>query len=270
MATDTSTPCAVAPRRSLLVVAHPGHELRLYGWMTVARPEVLVLTDGSGSIAQPRVASSRRVLASAGATAGSLFGQYSDQDVYRAMLDTDHAFFAGIEAVIAARLASGDHDAVVADPFEGYNPTHDLCRLLVNVALERVWRQSGRLLRSYDYALTGPLPSCPSDLPSQNMSIDLSGAALATKVEAARHYPELQWEIEQAIAREGMQALACEQLRSLQGDRLRLVPPSLPPHYEVHGEKRRAAGIYTEVIRYEQHFLPIARGLVETLPGLPR
>ena len=40
-----STPEAVG--RTALFVAHPGHELRIYGWLERARPQVHVLTDGS-------------------------------------------------------------------------------------------------------------------------------------------------------------------------------------------------------------------------------
>ena len=35
-------------RKAALIVAHPGHELRVHHWMELARPLVLVLTDGSG------------------------------------------------------------------------------------------------------------------------------------------------------------------------------------------------------------------------------
>src|SRR5207253_5484219 len=41
---------AVAPAlpggRAALVIAHPGHELRVYHWLRLARPSVFILTDG--------------------------------------------------------------------------------------------------------------------------------------------------------------------------------------------------------------------------------
>ena len=43
-------------RGNLLVIAHPGHELRLYGWIAQTKPLVCILTDGSGSDDQPRLA----------------------------------------------------------------------------------------------------------------------------------------------------------------------------------------------------------------------
>src|SRR5437879_291791 len=48
-----------------LVICHPGHELKLFGWMTRARPVVHVLTDGSGSSKRSRLKSTERVLESA-------------------------------------------------------------------------------------------------------------------------------------------------------------------------------------------------------------
>lgn len=36
----------ISSGRAALVVAHPGHELRVYGWLEQARPRVFVLTDG--------------------------------------------------------------------------------------------------------------------------------------------------------------------------------------------------------------------------------
>lgn len=39
----TSTP--MSGNRLLLVIAHPGHELRLLGWMHKTHPLVAILTD---------------------------------------------------------------------------------------------------------------------------------------------------------------------------------------------------------------------------------
>lgn len=256
------------PPRSLLVVAHPGHELRLYGWMTQNRPDVIVLTDGGGSIGQPRVASSRRLLDAVGATACSPFGAHSDQQFYAALLNADHGFFAHLETALADTLRGG-YDVVVADPFEGYNPTHDLCRLLVNVALERLRCEGRPRAANYEYALTAPLPTpTPPGDDLADVVVKLDGSALTAKIAAARGYPELQWEVDRALEREGMDAFAHEVLRPLCTTQLQLSPPTLPPHYEIYGEKKRADGVYAEVIRYEQHFVPVARQLVAALPPI--
>ncbi len=52
--------------RSLLVMGHPGHELRLYGWVGLARPLVCILTDGSGSDGVPRLEKTLEILRATG------------------------------------------------------------------------------------------------------------------------------------------------------------------------------------------------------------
>jgi hypothetical protein len=39
-------PSALPDGKAALVVAHPGHELRVFHWLRLARPCVFVLTDG--------------------------------------------------------------------------------------------------------------------------------------------------------------------------------------------------------------------------------
>src|SRR5687767_773396 len=80
-------------QRAMLVIAHPGHELRVHGWLETARPRVWVLTDGSGRTQQSRIDSTTRVLESTGAVRGSVYGQMSDADVYNAVLSHDHRRF---------------------------------------------------------------------------------------------------------------------------------------------------------------------------------
>ena len=53
--------------RPALIIAHPGHELRVHHWLEKTRPLMLVLTDGSGRTAQSRLASTTRILEQAGA-----------------------------------------------------------------------------------------------------------------------------------------------------------------------------------------------------------
>src|SRR5690349_728405 len=75
---------------ALLVVGHPGHELRVYGWMAKLRPDVVILTDGSGHTEHARTESSRRLVREVGASATHLFGTLRDADVYRAL--REHRF----------------------------------------------------------------------------------------------------------------------------------------------------------------------------------
>ncbi|TIW42048.1 MAG: hypothetical protein E5V61_24335, partial [Mesorhizobium sp.] len=74
-------------KKAALVVAHPGHELRVHHWMETAKPLVLVLTDGSGHLGVGRLDRTAEVLAGAGARpAAAFFGKMADRDLYRAIL----------------------------------------------------------------------------------------------------------------------------------------------------------------------------------------
>jgi len=94
--------------RSALLVAHPGHELLLHGWLRAARPRVCVLTDGSGRDGDSRLDATTRVLERADASSGPLYGRYPDRVIYEALLDGDTSFFVGLAQELAKSLAGDD------------------------------------------------------------------------------------------------------------------------------------------------------------------
>src|ERR1700733_13075391 len=49
-------------KRPAVFVGHPGHELRVLGWLAETRPRVHVLTDGSGASGCSRLPSTSRLL----------------------------------------------------------------------------------------------------------------------------------------------------------------------------------------------------------------
>src|ERR1700755_481943 len=78
-ASESSKLSPMTPLPAALVVAHPGHELRLYRWLEIARPLVCGVTDGSGS-GRARLQSSTEILDAIGCTAGSVMGAVSDRE----------------------------------------------------------------------------------------------------------------------------------------------------------------------------------------------
>ena len=138
-----------------LVIAHPGHELRVHGWMARTRPVVFVLTDGSGRTGRSRIESTTRVLAALGAARGAVYGRFSDREIYRALMERETARFVALASEIAAAFATLATAEVAGDALEGYNPTHDLCRHLIDAAVG-MSRASGREITNYDFPLTGP------------------------------------------------------------------------------------------------------------------
>ena len=57
-----------------LLVAHPGHELLLHGWISRTKPVVHVLTDGSAHSSRPRLARTAELLALHEISGGSPYG----------------------------------------------------------------------------------------------------------------------------------------------------------------------------------------------------
>jgi hypothetical protein len=252
--------------RPLLVVAHPGHELRLFGWLCDARPDVLVLTDGSGHSSRSRIEATDRILRLTGARAGSMFGDYTDREIYGALLEGAAAPFIEMTAAVVNVLRRGRHRTVVADPLEGYNPTHDLCRVIVNTAVNYVSRMSGKTIRNYEYALTGT-----ADMRGSTASIvmRLPPEVRERKIAAAIGYCELFAEVAAAVEREGRRAYDEEVLLEVATNRCAEAPERIPPFYETYGEQQCAAGRYANVIRYAEHFLPMARAVAESIESAP-
>jgi hypothetical protein len=251
--------------RPLLVVAHPGHELRLFGWLCEARPDVLVLTDGSGHSSRSRIEATHRMLRATGARAGSMFGDYTDRELYVALLEADAAPFIEMTAAVVSVLRRGQYRTVVADPLEGYNPTHDLCRVIVNTAINHVSRTSGRTIRNYEYALTGTVDMRGS---TESIVMRLPAQVRELKIAAASGYCELFAEVAAAVERDGRRAYDEEVLRQIAANRSGEALYRIPPFYETYGEQQCAAGRYANVIRYAEHFLPMARAVAESIESV--
>jgi hypothetical protein len=245
----------------VLVVAHPGHELRVHGWLEAARPLVCVLTDGSGSTGEGRIESTAGLLARTDARTGAVFGRMSDREVYAAILDGRAEEFIALADDLAALLVRHGADCVVGDAVEGYNPSHDLCRLVINTAVRMAASDRGAPLGCYDFLLVGSPADCPEALRGEAYWLRLDEDALARKLASARGYPELAGEVDAALARWGSAPFAIECLRPVDPGERYGWPEDEKPYYETYGEKRVAEGIYPRVLRFRDHVMPIADAL---------
>ena len=223
----------------LLLLAHPGHELRLFGWMEQERPLVCILTDGSGSVAPPRTALSLALLAACGAQAGPVLGWLPDRAWYAALLAGDATPFLAAADSIAAATPAGT--LVVADPVEGYNPMHDLAAAVA----DRVALLVGG--RRATYPLMQPQPG-PGGLA-------LDRAAQQRKLAAIAAYAPLAQEAA-ALLRADPAALAQEKVVPHRHDWP--AQPARRPEYESIGAGRSAAGVYARTITYAEHVRPMA------------
>jgi hypothetical protein len=247
-------------KNSALVIGHPGHELRVFHWLEIMRPAVFVITDGSGRYGCPRLPSTTRILDQAGASRGSFYGPITDGEAYRAILSHDFDLFGGMMHGLAQHLIEHGTSCVVGDAFEGYNPTHDACRLVIDAAVEMVYRTTGRAVENFEFALTGrPDDQGVSDA-NQIIRLELDDDAFARKMDVAQSYAELEAEVNDAIALNRLDAFRTECLRRI--PRAMPMPPANhKPYYEQYGERRVSSGHYRQVIRYREHLLPLAEAL---------
>lgn len=247
-------------RVSALVIAHPGHELRVHTWLERARPRVFVLTDGSGHAAHPRVESTAEILDRVGASRGSVFGRFSDRDAYQLILDQDLGRLQGLVEELSRHLVEAGADTVVSDAVEGFNPVHDLCFVIAEAAAGRASRRLDRPIRHFDFLLEAA-PDASVGQTGESVRFDLDDSAWRRKMDAAWAYEMLRPEVERAIAAHSSSAFRVEVLREVVCRDLEALV-SDPPYYESYGEERVAAGAYDRVLRFREHFLPLAEKLL--------
>jgi hypothetical protein len=242
--------------RPALVVGHPGHELKVFGWMSQQRPWVHVLTDGSGRHGISRIPSTAKLVAESGAKIGDVFGAVSDAAMYRALLEKNIPLFLGMLHSMAASLVRHEIDFVAGDASEGFNPTHDICRVLINGAVAQAERARGKAIANYEFCLTEGEEHCQERHDSRCMHLLLEDGLLHQKLDAAEGYAEMRDEVRQAIARRGREHFRIECLREVSTSATQK-HDSGKPYYETWGEQRVAQGQYESVIRFQEHMLPV-------------
>lgn len=243
----------IPSRNPLVLIAHPGHELLLYGWMLEARPRVCVLTDGSGHHAASRLHATKDLLDSVGATPGEIFGRFTDRQVYAALLEGRSDVVSALVDEMAEILVRHRIDAIVADAMEGFNPVHDLCRIIAGAACAL----AGGTIRRYEY----PLHAGPRVQAAHAIVYELDDAALAAKLAAAHQMSVAIGDIAEMLARFGEEAFRIEAFSEVPEWTTVGWPAGERPLYERFGEQRVADGRYDSVIRYIDHFQPLLDSL---------
>ena len=243
-----------------LVVAHPGHELRVFGWMEQVRPTVFVLTDGSGSTAHSRLDATADLLAATGARRGSMFGRFTDRGLYAALLEGRTDVLLDTAAELADALRDCRIEVVAGDAAEGYNPGHDVCRFIVDAAV-RLAADGAAPLRNLEFSLVGAPGAAPAGAADVDC-VELDPAALARKLAAAAAYDELRIEVDQAIARFGAAAFAREVLSPARTAEAVRAWDHEPPFYEQYGRRRVKDGAYRLALTWADHVRPVHEALL--------
>jgi len=229
-----------------LIVAHPGHELLLHGWISRNKPVVNVLTDGG-----TRLARTAELLRDLGARPGAIFGRLSDREAYAMILERNTALLFSLVEELAAELERDQPAIIVGDAAEGYNPVHDLCRLIAGAAIA----MAGVATKQYEYAVVNH----PHSFDAATIAIELDAHEYAAKLERARGQAAALTDIDELLSQHGADAYRREALcrvvdwTAIDGDE--------PPLYERYGEERVAARRYTQVIRRREHMLPLRDAL---------
>ena len=248
-------------RRAALLIAHPGHELRVFHWLEIARPLVCVLTDGSGHTNISRLSSTTQILDSTGSKAGPVYGKFTDPEIYAAILNGNFEAFVEVMHQLAESFTEQSIEYVVHDAVEGFNPSHDLCWHLAGATSLLASKASGRTIRMFDFPLTGRPDDCPSEIRDKSICIALHDEAVRRKLAAAEGYPELKAEVDVAREKFGDAPFAIECLRPAADAAPHLEDTDEVPFYEKHGEARTASGYYDDVIRRREHMLPLTQRL---------
>jgi hypothetical protein len=246
--------------REALVIGHPGHELRVDGWLTIARPLTFVVTDGSGATGVGRIASTEAILRDAGASRGSVFGALSDRAAYAAILSRDSSVWCALADALAREFVESDIASVAGDAWEGYNPVHDVCRLVIDAAVALASQRSGRAIVNWSFPLVGRPDLVPPGAETRVFVLD--DAAFERKMAKASRYceltPDVAWSLD-AYGRDAFRTEVLTRAETAGWDDTRFLHEK--PFYETHGETRVGEGKYRELIRYRDHVAPIAAEL---------
>jgi hypothetical protein len=267
--TETSrTPSDTLSPKAALIVAHPGHELRVFHWMENHQPLYFCLTDGSGREGQSRMGSTATLLERVGASQGTIFGRYTDREIYQFLLEGRHEVFAGLLKELAEGLIAADIRVVAGDAPEGANPTHDLCRYLIDGAVAVAERALAHRIANYEFVLDAPPNDCPPELRSSAVWVHLDEAALDRKLEAALAYTELRGETEEGLKYYGKKAFAIECLIPSTTSGAVEKFEHEAPAYERYGREGverfgKSFGKYEDVITFQKHVKPAVRVIEE-------
>jgi hypothetical protein len=249
--------------KAALIIGHPGHELRAFAFIKRYKPDVYILTDGSGSKNDSRLNQSIKVLDNIGAKFQDSLRVFKDKELYSLISGQNSSDIIDYKNSLKQLIVEKDYDMIIGDALEGFNPTHDICRYIINsIALETSTLDFSKNILNYDFLLD----SAPNILSEENnvggLSIRLSDEEFQMKFNAAMGYPELKFEVEYALEKFGKEAFSYECFRKVSNPDVISNWNTAKPYYEEFGEKRVAEGAYSNLITFEKHLKPIAKQLL--------
>jgi hypothetical protein len=245
-------------KKPLLIIGHPGHELRAFKFIKDYKPDAVIITDGSGSQHSSRIANSIKILDSLGSRCINLFNPFTDKEIYDFILNENIRAIGKIRDKILNEVLTQGYDLLIGDALEGFNPTHDLCRYIINSVVKNA-------IKNISYKLDS-VSSNKSNLISDESVFNffLSEKEFNEKYTAALNYPELQFELDKAIQLYGKDAFMNEEYEVVEDIEMISNWSTPYPFYENYGKEKVRDGIYQHSIEFEKHMKPIAMALLNT------
>lgn len=246
-------------KRIALCIGHPGHEIKVLAWLKKTSPFVSILTDGSGPNRPSRLESTRQLLEEMGCTFSTIFGSFSDRQVYELMLKNNSAPFLELAQRLVEEWKQHNVHVVAGDALEGFNTSHDVCRMLINAAVQKC-RASGWEMVNYEFPLE---KLTMGSIDERTKVIPLDEDLFTWKKEMiVQAYPELASEVQRVVDKYGEGPFRQETISLATDGGAGLEWTEVePPFYETYGSRQIAAGHYADLITYRQHLKPIAEDL---------
>lgn len=288
-----------------LCIAHPGHELRLHGFLEQAKPFVWILTDGSHRTGQDMMFDSVKIIDRATRNGRKMkvddlkndalkkIFKFSfpnnpeeqihlkDIQIYEQIIEQHTEFFISYIDFIASNLIKFNVDYLVADASEGTNVIHETNRMLANIAIDIVKQKTGKQILNYDFAIDKPYnekltPDC--------IHIKLDEEAIDRKLKSLLQFslaltdlkPNISLDYNLIIEMRKMpdgddqvkQLLKEINIDFLKNEYLRpyiFTEPAEKTPYEINGERAVEAGKYYKAITYKEYLLPIKEKILRSI-----
>ncbi len=247
-------------KKIALIIGHPGHELRIFRFLEIYQPRVTVLTDGSGNTGAPRTPNTIKILQQCGCSLSPIMGHFTDKEIYRIILTQDVAAVIALAENILADLIANDIDIIIGDAMEGFNPTHDLCRYLINILVPVYAKRKNTTIPNYDFLLDSMLTAASA---TEAISIPLTSEDFNRKREAALGYTELAYEYEHALAKYGTDVFKTEYLQEVKPVPIAQQWKDSVPFYEKYASAKIKEGIYQQAITFNDHLLPLMQAVTD-------
>lgn len=236
--------------RVVLLLARPGHELFVHGWMEQLRPLVLMLTDGAGHRGSTALASATNTVRSTGARIGNLFGRFTDRGLLQSLLIKNHDRFVALAEELADLLVAEGISWLIGEAGELHDPGADVCRILLDTASGLVGRRLGNM-RNYDFTPRQDRRETESSDVSRRIEIELAGENWRRKRQAILSTPGMGHWLQRSA----------EEVESLKREVLQVASPWQLLRFGESEGAEYAPRPDSVSIRFREHVVPLAETL---------